>query len=187
MRVISGKFKGTKLKIPHNYDIRPTQDRVKESIFNVIGDKIIESKVLDLFTGSGSLGIEALSRGASLVYFVDRSIKSVRLIQDNLRVVKAKENSEGSFKIIKNDVLKFLKSAKDIVWDIIFIDPPYKIDKNIMEELFNIFSSGAIINRNSVLIYEYFFKRDISSEIKLMKVLKKTHFGDKIVSYISLL
>jgi len=104
-----------------------------------------------------------------------------------LRVVKAKENSEGSFKIIKNDVLKFLKSAKDIVWDIIFIDPPYKIDKNIMEELFNIFSSGAIINRNSVLIYEYFFKRDISSEIKLMKVLKKTHFGDKIVSYISLL
>jgi len=160
---------------------------VKESIFNVIGHKIVNSNVLDLFAGSGSLGIEALSRGASLVYFIDKSSRSIKLIKDNLRVVKAEEKSVNDFKVIKEDVLKFSRNIKDIVWDIIFIDPPYKIDKKIMGELFKIFSSGSIINRNSVIIYEYFFKKNIESEIKLMKVLKKSYFGDKIVSYISLL
>jgi 16S rRNA G966 N2-methylase RsmD len=133
------------------------------------------------------LGIEALSRGAILVYFVDKSMRSVKLIQDNLKIIKAKENSGVDFKIIKSDVIKFLKSNKDVKWDIIFIDPPYKIDKNIMAELFEIFSLGEITSNNSILVYEYFFKRDISSEIKSMKILKKSFFGDKIVSYISLL
>ena len=133
------------------------------------------------------MGIEALSRGAILVYFVDKSMRSVKLIQDNLKIIKAKENSGIDFKVIKSDVIKFLKSNKDVKWDIIFIDPPYKIDKNIMAELFEIFSLGEITSNNSILVYEYFFKRDISSEIKSMKILKKSFFGDKIVSYISLL
>jgi 16S rRNA G966 N2-methylase RsmD len=133
------------------------------------------------------LGIEALSRGAILVYFIDKSMRSVKLIQDNLKIIKAKENSGIDFKVIKSDVIKFLKSNKDVKWDIIFIDPPYKIDKNIMAELFEIFSLGEITSNNSILVYEYFFKRDISSEIKSMKILKKSFFGDKIVSYISLL
>lgn len=133
------------------------------------------------------MGIEALSRGAILVYFIDKSMRSVKLIQDNLKIIKAKENSGIDFKVIKSDVIKFLKSNKDVKWDIIFIDPPYKIDKNIMAELFEIFSLGEITSNNSILVYEYFFKRDISSEIKSMKILKKSFFGDKIVSYISLL
>lgn len=114
-------------------------------------------------------------------------MRSVKLIQDNLKIIKAKENSGIDFKVIKSDVIKFLKSNKDVKWDIIFIDPPYKIDKNIMAELFEIFSLGEITSNNSILVYEYFFKRDISSEIKSMKILKKSFFGDKIVSYISLL
>ncbi|MDZ7838351.1 MAG: RsmD family RNA methyltransferase [Actinomycetota bacterium] len=84
MRIISGKYKGRKLKIPSNLDIRPTQDRVKESIFSVLGFQLEQKKILDLFAGSGSLGLEALSRGADRVCFVDKSIEAIKLIKHNI-------------------------------------------------------------------------------------------------------
>lgn len=114
-------------------------------------------------------------------------MKSVKLIHDNLKFIKACENCNCSIRIIREDALKFIKNSSDRIWDIIFIDPPYKIDEKIMTDIFEILSSGIIINQSSVIVYEYFFKRDVSYEIKSMKVLKKSYFGDKIVSYISLL
>ncbi len=156
---------------------------MKESIFNVIFNKIKDSRVIDLYSGSGSLGIEALSRGAKTVYFVDNSIKSIKLIKNNLELLKG---LEASFKIIKSDVNRFLRNYNDFTADIIFIDPPYKIEVEEMLELFSIMKDSKIAGYNTDIIYEYFFKREISKEIEGLKLIKNSFFGDKIVSYISL-
>ena len=156
---------------------------MKESIFNVLAFKIPGSIILDLFAGSGSLGIEAISRGAKMVYFVDDSLKSVNLIKDNIAVLK---NLEKNYKILKSDVIKFIKSNQELCPDIIFIDPPYKIAPAVMEELFAAIKNTGIAVKKTEIVYEYFFKRDISNEIYGFKIKKNSFFGDKIVSYISI-
>jgi 16S rRNA (guanine966-N2)-methyltransferase len=182
IRIIAGEFKGRKLKSPQNLNIRPTLDRVKESIFNVIGKNISGTKVLDLFAGSGSLGLEALSRGADIVYFVDNSYESIMLVKSNLDLIKG---IEGKYFVIKYEASKFIKNFSEFVWDYIFLDPPFKIDTKIMTEIFNILYYSKIINENSVIIYEFFFKRNIESETGNFKIFKTSVFGEKKVIYLS--
>jgi 16S rRNA (guanine966-N2)-methyltransferase len=148
----------------------------------VLGETIINSKVLDLFSGSGSLGIEALSRGCQFVYFVDNSFKSINLIKKNLELVK---NLERSCKVIKSDALDFLKKNKSIIWDFIFIDPPYKIESRTVSEICGVFSEKKITNESTIIIYEFFFKRDAGKEISDLKIIKESFFGDKKVLYLS--
>lgn len=148
----------------------------------MLGETIINSKVLDLFSGSGSLGIEALSRGCRLVYFVDNNIKSINLIKKNLDLLK---NLEKSCKIIKSDAVDFLRKNKSIIWDFIFIDPPYKIESKVISEICGIFSEKSITGNNTVIIYEYFFKRDVNKEINNLKIIKESFFGDKKVLYLT--
>lgn len=138
--------------------------------------------MLDLFSGSGSLGIEALSRGCQFAYFVDNSFKSINLIKKNLELL---ENLEKSCKIIKSDAVDFLKKNKSIIWDFIFIDPPYKIESRIISDLCGIFSEKKITNKSTIIIYEFFFKRDVSKEISNLKIIKESFFGDKKVLYLS--
>ncbi|MCE5330246.1 16S rRNA (guanine(966)-N(2))-methyltransferase RsmD [bacterium] len=179
---MAGKFKGRKLKGPNDLNIRPTLDRVKESIFNVLGKDIAKSKVLDLFSGSGSLGLEAISRGCNMVYFVDDSIESISLIKSNISLIPEIENR---YTVIKSDAVKFIRSFNDFIWDYIFLDPPFKIDNKIMTEIFNILFNSKIIDENSVIIYEFFFKRDIKSEIGNFKIFKTSGFGEKKVIYLT--
>jgi len=155
---------------------------VKESIFNVLGASIIDAKVLDLFSGTGSLGIESLSRGCSLAYFVDKNIKAIKLIEHNTSSLK---NIESKYKIIRKDVLRFIRRFDELKFDIVFVDPPYKIDSNIMRDVFKVLAGKKVTKSDTIIIYEYFFKKDVSDEIKTLKVLKKTFFGDKIVSYMT--
>ncbi len=124
MRVISGLRKGHKLKSPKGQDIRPTEDRIKESLFNIIGPLKKESLVLDLFAGTGSIGIEFLSRGAKFVYFIDSSNESIRIIKDNLSLTKFLD-SASIHKMDSINSIKFLRE-KGILFDYIFIDPPYE-------------------------------------------------------------
>ncbi len=182
IRIISGKFKGRKLKPPSDYKIRPTLDSVKESIFNVIGSRIEGSNVLDLFAGTGSLGIESLSRNCNLVYFVDESFESINLIRYNVTCLKI-ENEK--YKIIRSDVLEFLQSYVNSKWDIIFIDPPYKIESGIMRKIFGVLSEKRVSRADTLIVYEYFFKRDVREEIEGLKKIKESHFGDKRVIYLS--
>ena len=141
MRVITGTARGMKLRTLEGLDVRPTTDQVKESIFSIIQFEIEGAKVLDLFAGSGQLGIEALSRGASSATFVDSSKKAIDVVRENL------EHTKLSHAIIKNeDSLGFLKLTKD-VFDIAFLDPPYGkglIDK-ALPLLVPHMSSGAVI------------------------------------------
>ena len=148
----------------------------------MLGETIINRKVLDLFSGSGSLGIEALSRGCQFAYFVDNSFKSINLIKKNLELL---ENLKKSCKIIKSDAVDFLKKNKSIIWDFIFIDPPYKIESRVISELCGIFSEKKITNESTIIIYEFFFKRDVSKEISNLKIIKESFFGDKKVLYLS--
>jgi 16S rRNA (guanine966-N2)-methyltransferase len=137
---------------------------------------------LDLFSGTGSLGIESLSRGCKIVYFVDKNLKSIKLIRQNLQNLN---NIENRYKVIRSDVIKFIKKFRSIKWDIIFIDPPYKIESELVKEIFYILSKRNIIDEKTIIMYEFFFKRDIKEETKDFKILKKSFFGDKIVLYLS--
>ncbi len=132
MRVISGKFKGHNLIAFKADHIRPTTDFVKETIFNMLAAYIDEATVLDLFSGTGSLGIEALSRGAKSVHFVDDHPKSIQILKQNLEKLKIVDG----FKITKFDVLKFLKTKKTDV-EIILVDPPFteKMADQVMKTL----------------------------------------------------
>jgi 16S rRNA (guanine966-N2)-methyltransferase len=137
----------------------------------VLGRDLEEGSVLDLFSGSGSLGLEAISRGAEKVYFVDNSLKSIKLIKSNLELLKDKD---CECKVIKSDIFRFLEHFEDFEADFIFLDPPYKIESLVMRDIF----------KNATIVYEYFSKRDISGETDTLKIIKNSHFGDKIVSYI---
>ena len=120
MRVISGKARGVNLKTPEGILTRPTIDRVKEALFSIINFDIPASNVLDLFGGTGQLGIEALSRGAKSAVFVDQREEACKLIKENLRCTKLEQDA----KVVRMDYLDYLKRCKD-KFDIIFLDPPY--------------------------------------------------------------
>jgi 16S rRNA (guanine966-N2)-methyltransferase len=121
MRVISGKYGGRKLARFQDDRIRPTTDRVKESLFNILSDRVEAARVLDLFAGTGSLGIEALSRGAAHVTFVDHSASSLAIVKKNLSLLGV---AASDFRLVKANAISFLGSGEH-PFDLIFIDPPF--------------------------------------------------------------
>jgi len=123
MRVISGRAKGAKLFSPHGDKTRPTSDFVKENLFNIIGRDIVDVAFLDLFAGSGAIGIEALSRGASSATFIDISAKSIGLVRRNLE----KTGLSSSASVIKSDAAAAVKAFAGQQFSIIFLDPPYEV------------------------------------------------------------
>lgn len=144
MRVITGKARGVVLKTPDGMATRPTADRVKEALFSIIQFDVPCAKVLDLFGGTGQLGIEALSRGAKRAVFVDQSEVACRLIKENIGRTKM----ENEAQVVCSDYLSYLKRAKE-TFDIIFLDPPYvevflENSLKIITEI-DILQSGGII------------------------------------------
>ena len=141
MRVITGSARGRKLKTPESYDIRPTADSVKEAVFNILQFDIEGRRVLDLFAGTGQLGIEALSRGAAEVVFVDESRESVRIVKENLKTCGF------SAPVYQTNALDFLRSCGK--FDLIFVDPPYDagLYAPVLERInaIDILSDGGII------------------------------------------
>ncbi len=121
MRVISGSARGTKLLSPEGLSVRPTHDRVKEALFSMLSANVLDASVLDLFAGSGALGIEALSRGASHAVFVDVSANSLHLVEDNLK----KTHLIAQAQLCKSDYLAYV-STTNVAFDLIFLDPPYQ-------------------------------------------------------------
>ena len=121
MRVIAGRARSMPLKTPYGYDTRPTTDRIKETLFNMLSPDLPEADFLDLFAGSGQIGIEALSRGARSCVFVEREPKACACIEENLEFTKFVESS----KVVRNDVIGFLGGLKEVPYDVIFMDPPY--------------------------------------------------------------
>ena len=125
MRVIAGEYKGRNLKSPPSMQVRPTSDRLRETLFNILAPRIEDARFLDLCAGSGAVGIEALSRGARHATFVDRSRRSCQLIESNVQLCRIPEEQ---FEIYCTTAEDFLRQSKSFEWDIVFFDPPYKED-----------------------------------------------------------
>lgn len=150
MRIISGKARGTKINTIDGETTRPTLDRVKESLFNIIQYQIMNTNVLDLFAGSGALGIEALSRGAISATFCDINSECIKIIAKNLEKTHLKESA----RLYNLDYKKCLNVLKDdgIVFDIVFIDPPYKND--IAIEATKIIVNNNLLSKDGIIIVE---------------------------------
>ena len=146
MRVISGSARGRKLKEPQGQSIRPTTDLVKESVFNIIQFDIEGRRVLDLFAGTGQLGIEALSRGASDVAFVDESNDAVRLVRDNIKTL----GFEDRALVTRSDALAYL--AQGGHFDVVFLDPPF--ESGLIEKALKAIFEFDILKENGIIICE---------------------------------
>ena len=144
MRVITGTARGRKLKTPDNLDIRPTTDNVKESLFNILQFDIEGRQVLDLFAGTGQLGIECLSRGAAGVTFVDKDREAARIVRENLR------SCGLTAPVLQEDALRFLDSGRK--FDLIFIDPPY--DSGLYEVVLERINSVDILSDGGIIVCE---------------------------------
>ena len=150
MRVIAGKARRLCLKTPPGFDTRPTTDRIKETLFNIIQPDIPGSYFLDLFSGSGGIGIEALSRDAKFCVFVDNSIKAAACIRENLEHTRL----SGDALVISKNVLSAISELKlkGFSFDFVYMDPPY--NSNLEEETLAALSESGIINNDTTVIVE---------------------------------
>ena len=173
MRVITGIARGHKLKSVVGNDVRPTTDKVKEAVFSSIQFEIINSKFLDLFSGSGQMGIEALSRGASISYFVDKSKVAINVISENINSTGFSEQS----KIINMTAEDFIKTTIE-KFDLVFLDPPYH-DGELVKVLPLI---APIMNLEGKLICEHDVKLDLPEIIGELKLQKRYKYGKIAIS-----
>lgn len=166
MRVISGIARGTKLNSIDSLDTRPTLDRVKESLFNIINNKIEDSIVLDLFAGSGAIGIEFISRGCKKAYFCEKSHIAAKMIYKNLEKTRFLDKSE----LMEQDYLKCLKelNEKNIKLDIVFLDPPYK-DNIAVKAVKNIIEFD-LLKQNGIIIIETDEKERELKELEKLEI-----------------
>jgi len=177
MRIIAGLYKGRNLKSPPSMDVRPTSDRLRETLFNVITAHVPESRFLDLCAGSGAVGIEALSRGASYATFVDRSRRSCQLIEANLELCRIPEEQR---EIYCSEASEFLRQTRTEAWDIIYFDPPYKQD---YLKTLEIIGSKSVLAQDGLLAVEHHHKTalpEISGNLRRTRVLKQ---GDSALSF----
>ena len=171
MRIIGGEYKGRNLKSPPSLNVRPTSDRLRETLFNVIAPRIAEARFLDLCAGSGAVGIEALSRGASHVTFVDRSRRMCKLIESNVELCRIPEEQ---WVIYCSEANEFLRQSKDERWDIVYFDPPYKED--YLQTL-------KLLSNNELVIAEHHHKTELPDTIGDLQRTRILKQGDSALSF----
>lgn len=173
LKITGGKYRGRLLKIPPN--IRPTSNKVREALYNIIGERVFQAIFLELFAGSGIVGIEALSRGAKKVVFIEKNRNVARTIEENLKIINNLEKAE----IIVGDVLNGLKklSKNKEKFDIIFLDPPYK-EKLLTISTLEFISSIDIFKKNCIIIVEHYKKISLPEQVGILKKVKIYKYGD---------
>lgn len=188
MRVIAGEYRGRNLKSPPSLDVRPTSDRLRETLFNVLAPRVVDARCLDLCAGTGAIGIEALSRGASFVTFVERSRKMCALVKENLDLCRVEEERS---EVVMSDAADFLrrvhrKSAGEAggIWDVVFYDPPYASDYLPVMSEFRVGEDVAILLKtDGVLIVEHHHKKPLPEtigDVRRWRVIKQ---GDAALSF----
>lgn len=175
MRVITGKARGIPLKTPEGMLTRPTADRVKEALFSIINFDIPGAKVLDLFGGTGQLGIEALSRGADSAVFVDAREESCRLIRENLKRTRL----EPQAKVIRSDYLDYLRRCRE-QYNIIFLDPPYA--EVFLETAIKKITEIDILQSNGIIVAERPLGKDLPWEFEGYTRSKDYKYGKVLLT-----
>lgn len=178
MRVIAGKYRGLKLASFEGENIRPTIDRVKESVFNILQFDIQGKKVLDLFAGTGSLGIEAISRGAKKVTFVEVNEDSIKVLKQNLKRI------EEDYELLKQDYKVALsqKKTQKESYDFIFLDPPYKT--SLLKDALKEIDSSKLLNAGGVIIAEHLFDDKLEIELENLEIYKEKKYGTVAVTFL---
>ncbi|NQT30059.1 MAG: 16S rRNA (guanine(966)-N(2))-methyltransferase RsmD [Candidatus Saganbacteria bacterium] len=178
MRVISGKAKGKKLNSPKG-KTRPLSDQVKEALFNILQNRICDCYFLDLFAGSGAVGIEALSRGATLSIFVELDKKTVRVIRENLELCSFSDRAE----VYALDVLRALRilKRKGAKFDIIFIGAPY--DSPNLEKVLAELSDGSLLNERGIVVAEHRRQHKIQDQYEKLVVFRSVKYGETELTF----
>ena len=178
MQIITGKYRARKLQAVNFEGTRPTLARVKESVFNLIFDKIAGCVVLDLFAGSGSFGAECISRGADEVYFVDQSEKAIRTIKTNTQKMTEK------FEIIKSSFLDALANfeKRNIKFDLVFLDPPY--DSDFALKALDALVKKNLLNPEATIVVEHKFANDLQNMSNCYIIKKSKKYG---IAYVDIL
>lgn len=182
MRVIAGKYRSRKLRAPTGTATRPTSDRLRETLFNVVASSVPGSVWLDLFAGSGAVGIEALSRGADKVYFVESSGPAVRAIRDNLRALEIEEG----WKIVDRDAVAALSQLEieNASCDFCFLDPPYR-KRQDYERILSFLSESKLLTRNTLVIAEHDKHFDPGASFGRLARRRVLKQGDAVLSFYS--
>jgi 16S rRNA (guanine966-N2)-methyltransferase len=181
MRIISGTFKGRRLFTPKHRSIRPTSDQVKESIFNILGGEVEGKVVLDLFSGTGNLGIEALSRGARKAFFVEKGREALQLIQKNLAQCELQKQSE----ILPSDVYRAIGILKQRgeVFDLILMDPPY--EKGLIQKTLMKLNFERIYHQDSIFVIEHGRREPLPDITDGWDLIRQKRMGDTMISFLT--
>ncbi len=179
MRIIAGESKGRVLEPVRGRKIRPTSDRVKESMFNIIQNRIQDSTVLDLFAGTGNLGLEALSRGARRAIFIDRDINAIKSINKNCKSLGYSERTE----IFRNDAASSLThlSKDGILFDIIFMDPPY--NKGYEMALLSSIGNLNVLHDLGIIVVEHDAKLLLPDKVVNLYCFDRRKYGGTGISF----
>ena len=180
MRIIAGEYRGRILKSPTDLKTRPTSDRLRETLFNILTPRInAETRFLDLCAGTGAVGIEALSRGAKFTTFVDKSQRVCALIEENLDLLAIPEEQT---EVIRSQAEKFVARQYPAAWDIIFYDPPYKEDyRSFLLEFAS--NESCLLTPDGVLIVEHHAKTNLPDAVGAIRRWRITKQGETHLSF----
>jgi 16S rRNA (guanine966-N2)-methyltransferase len=179
VRIIAGKYRSARIHSPGGRNVRPTSDRVREAIFSILGEDVVGVSVLDLFAGSGAMGLEALSRGANKAIFVEKSRKAASIIFRNIKDLGIEKKA---FEVVICDSLDYLKKAfrKGNRYGLVFIDPPY--ESSLGNEALDFFDHSPLLEEGGMLVCE--FKRGRALTIPNgISVFKEKVYGDSSVTF----
>ena len=190
MRVIAGTFRGRRLAAPKgNRLVRPTADRVKESVFSILRERIVNANFLDLCAGTGSMGIEALSRGAKHVTFLERDPRCIEIIERNLDTCGLLTGSQGRYHLFRRDVVKGIASLckQSIVFEIIYFDPPYGVDlvggSQLYPTCLPLLAESSLLCADGVLLVEHAKRCVMPESVGNLKQSRQARYGDTVVSF----
>lgn len=180
MRVIAGKYRSRRLKGPGTMRVRPTSDRLRETLFNVLGPSIADSYFVDLFAGTGAVGIEAISRGARDVFFVESGAKAARLIRENLASLEIQSGAE----LIEADAVRGLErlASRRLIADFIFLDPPYE-KAGEYSDVLEFLDASHLIAPRGIIIVEHFSKMELPRRLNRLECTREIEQGDTLLSF----
>jgi 16S rRNA (guanine966-N2)-methyltransferase len=163
------------LKVPAGDRVRPTSDKVKQALFNILGDRVVDAVFLDLFAGAGGIGIEALSRDAARVVFVDESSDSIKVVKQNVEQTGFKERSQ----IVLSKVESFLKKMSG-PFDIVFLDPPYQQE---IQPLLELIGATGMLKPDAIVIAEHFKKQSSPEHANGLGLYREAKYGDTVLAF----